>query len=112
MPTNNIPVVTNMTVYVPESTPVPFQLRGQDWDYDDYVKFFIVGPLPSNSKITGNLTERAGDTLYESYDGALTYTPKQYFAGSELIAYYGSDGKGNSTIAYVNFVVVPVNSEL
>ncbi len=94
IPVNDPPVAQGQSITLNEDTPVAFSL--QAWDVE-------------GSNLVYNVTMHAGHGTLSGIAPDLVYTPAKDFHGSARLAFFVSDGAANSSYAYVNFTVVPVN---
>jgi len=93
-PVNDLPVAAGQAITTSENTPVSFTLAGSDVDGDALTYMINDGPL--HGVLTGTLPN-------------LTYTPFDYYSGTDVFTFYVSDGISNSNSANVTILILDIN---
>lgn len=93
-PVNDVPVAVAQALTTNENTPVQIELTGSDVDGDTLAYAIDVAPL--HGQLSGTLPN-------------LTYTPNNYYAGSDMFSFHVSDGKSNSNSASVTIAILDLN---
>ncbi|HSV28229.1 MAG TPA: tandem-95 repeat protein, partial [Candidatus Omnitrophota bacterium] len=97
--TNDAPVALADAATVAEDGSVVLRVLDNDSDVDG-------DPL---SVIAFNAVSANGGTVAKRSDGALVYTPKADFSGTDTFTYTMSDGRGGRATATATVTVTPVN---
>ncbi len=93
-PVNDLPEAEGQAVTTSENTPIAITLAGSDVDGDALTYMINDGPL--HGVLTGTLPN-------------LTYTPFDYYSGTDVFTFYVSDGISNSNSANVTILILDIN---
>ena len=93
-PVNDLPVAEGQAVTTSENTPVSINLAGSDVDGDALT--YMINDGPAHGVLTGTLPN-------------LTYTPFDYYSGTDVFSFYVSDGISNSNSANVTILILDIN---
>jgi len=95
-PVNDIPIVINPIVSLPEGTTVtlPVDSLGRDEDSDPLT--IVITQPPTHGSIVRNT------------DGSITYVPNPNYSGSDNFSYTVTDGVATSNVGTTNIVISPI----
>ncbi|NVD06606.1 tandem-95 repeat protein [Vibrio sp. JPW-9-11-11] len=93
---NNNPLADDLAITTDEDTPISGTLVATDQNAQDILTF-SQSSAPSNGTAVVNL------------DGTWTYTPNEFFNGSDSFTVEVSDGNGGTDTLTVNVTIQPVN---
>jgi hypothetical protein len=102
VPANIPPIGTKSSVYTSENNAVSFQLQGFDPDETGPLKAMFLS-MPFNGTLSVPLF------TWLPFEETFIYTPNENFYGTDVAVFVLNDGKDNSTVAFVQFVVEFVN---
>ncbi|SEG42957.1 Ig-like domain-containing protein [Paenibacillus sp. UNC499MF] len=95
LPVNDVPVLSNASVTIPEDTSVTGTLTAVDGDNDTLTFTLLTSPVYGTAVV--------------SADGTFTYTPIPDFNGTDSFTVQVDDGNGGTAVANITVTVTPVN---